>query len=1049
MGLSTRVVAALLFGSGFSALVYQTAWQRMFRLTFGASTAASAAVLAVFLGGLGLGGLLLGKRVERSRQPLVYYGNLELGISALAAVSPLLAALVHRLYLGLGGSQALGTGGATALRLLLTLVVIGPAAVLMGGTLPAAARAVVDEADKARRNLALLYSLNTVGAVFGALVGPLLLFGLLGNRLTIWGTVCINALVGVAARAIGRRASQSPEAAKVEPDATEPVPVAAHADMEGRLAYLAAGLVGFVFLGLELVWYRILTPLLGGSSLTFGLILACALAGIGIGGYLFSIRDPRKPVSLQLLGVTLSLEAVGALLAFAWGDQLAFVAAHLRPMLNLGFGYLIAGWVFVAAVVVLPASIVSGYQFPALFALLGRGREQVGVQVGRAYAFNTVGTLTGSLLVGMVLLPSVGAVPLWRGLAVALALLGAACAGYTLLRGAAFKTTLGAFALSALALLLSCTPGPGHLFRHSPIGAGRVLIADESPNGIRAIARRAVTTTAWSEDGVDSTVAIGVEGGLAFLVNGKSDGNVVHDRGTQAFLALLPAALHGKVKTGFVVGLGTGMTCGLLAKVPGVERVEVAELEPSVIEVARRATLANEGALDNPKVEVSIGDGRELLLTSSRQYDVVLSEPSNPYRAGVASLFTHEFYTAAASKLSRGGLFAQWLQGYEVDAATVSVAVHTMRSVFPHVTLWGPQFHDLILIGSFEPQSVDVERLRSTLQDPLFLKWQRRAWSMEGPEALIAHSLAPQGVLEKLFARLPVDVNTDDVNTLEFAFSRSAGRTDYKFMDDLQRTLGPTDYRPGTVGNVDWSRVEELRERGGFKQASEAPAGGSKVRAVVEGCGGRVSRAKALWPASAEPQDEVELWTKGYIAATDGSDEAPRIAERLAQDGFVAEALLINERFSDARGDIPKAVEQLIRAFDALRGAALPLCDANGRALRQARNLARRHPEHVQALLHAVARAPLAVYADESDRRTTMVQLGMQEPRLCVEALGDFRAQPRWVRQDLLFRALCLKGINAPDAAAAEADYLEFLAREPVALVTSSAPGTTDAAASE
>lgn len=1048
MGLSKRVVAALLFGSGFSALVYQTAWQRTFRLTFGASTAASAAVLAVFLGGLGLGGLLLGKRVERSSRPLVVYGNLELGISALAALSPLLADLTHRLYLGLGGSQALGAAGATVVRLLLTVVVIGPAAVLMGGTLPAAARAVVNEADKARRNLALLYSLNTIGAVFGALVGPLLLFGLLGNRLTIWAAVCINALVGVAARALGRRSSLAADAAPVSADVAV-VSTDAGSQLEARLAYVAAGLVGFVFLGLELVWYRILTPLLGGSTLTFGLILACALAGIGIGGYLFSVRDPAKPVTLQLLGVTLSLEAVGALLAFVWGDQLAFVAAHLRPMLNLGFGYLLAGWIFVASVVVLPASIVSGYQFPALFALLGRGRAQVGEQVGRAYAFNTVGTLTGSLLVGMVLLPSVGAVTLWSGLSVTLALLGAGCAGYTLWRGAALKSVLPVFGLSAFALLLSQAPGPGNLFRHSPVGAGRVLVASETRNQILASVRRAARGFVWSRDGVDSTVAIGVEGGLAFLVNGKSDGSVVIDRGTMAFLALLPAALHGKVKTGFVVGLGTGMTCGVLGKVPGVERVDVAELEPSVVEMARRATLANEATLDNPKVHVAIGDGRELLLTSPRQYDVVLSEPSNPYRAGVASLFTHEFYAAVASRLAKGGMFAQWVQGYEVDAATVSIAVHTMRSVFPHVTLWGPQFHDLLLIGSFEPQNIDVERLRGALQDPLFLKWQRRAWGMEGPEALVAHLLAPQGVLEKLFSRLPVDVNTDDVNALEFAFSRSAGQTHYKFMDDLQSTLGPTDYRPQLVGNVDWSRVEELRERAGFRQASEAPAGGSKVRAVVEHCGGHVTRAKALWPAAAEPLDEVELWTRGYVAATEGSDAAPAIAERLAQDGFVAEALLINERFADARGDVPKAVDQLIRAFDALRATALPLCDANARALRRARSLARKHPEHLQALLRAVARAPLAVYADEADRRTAMVQLGMQAPRLCLEALGDFRAQPRWVRQDLLFRALCLKGINAPDAAAAEADYLEYLGREPVALVTASAPASADAAASE
>jgi hypothetical protein len=273
---------------------------------------------------------------------------------------------VHHLYLSLGGTQTMGGVGATVVRLVLTALVIGPAAVLMGGTLPAAARAVVQEADRTRRSLALLYSLNTVGAVFGALVGPLLLFGLLGNKLTIWGTVCINALVGLAARALGRGGS-TVNVAVAEADGAGPSSApSANPEVEARLAYLAAGVVGFVFLGLELVWYRILTPLLGGSSLTFGLILACALAGIGIGGYLFSKRDAQKPITLQLLGVTLGLEAVCALLPFAWGDYLALVAAHLRPMLNLGFGYLVSGWVFVAAAVVLPASIVSGYQFPAL-----------------------------------------------------------------------------------------------------------------------------------------------------------------------------------------------------------------------------------------------------------------------------------------------------------------------------------------------------------------------------------------------------------------------------------------------------------------------------------------------------------------------------------------------------------------------------------------------------------------------------------------------------------------------------------------------------------
>ncbi len=1031
-----RVVAALLFGSGFSALVYQTAWQRMFRLTFGASTAASAAVLAVFLGGLGLGGLLLGKRVERSPQPLVYYGNLELGISALAAASPLLGDLTHRFYLALGGTQALGSLGATLLRLALTVVVIGPAAVLMGGTLPAAARAVVAEADKTRRGLALLYSLNTVGAVFGALVGPLLLFGLLGNRLTIWGCVCINALVGLAARSLGR---QLPAAAAAEPDGAE-APPARGAQLEARLAYVAAGVVGFVFLGLELVWYRVLTPLLGGSSVTFGLILACALSGIGIGGYLFSLRPAAKPVTLQLLALTLSLEAVCVLLPFAWGDNLALVAAHLRPMLNLGFGYLIAGWVFVAGVVVLPASIVSGYQFPALFALLGRGRQQLGVQVGRAYAYNTVGTLSGSLLVGLWLLPAWGAITIWRSLALALALLGCACAGYVLMRGVALRSTLLTFGLGALALLLSGAPGPGPLFRHSPIGAGRLSLAADSPNDILSRARRVANSTLWSRDGIDSTVAIDGENGLAFIVNGKSDGAVLQDRGTQAFLGLLPAALHGRVKSGFVVGLGTGMTCGLLAKLPGIERVDVAELEPSVTEVARSARLANENVLDNPKVQIMLGDGRELLLTSPRRYDLVVSEPSNPYRVGVASLFTREFYAAAASRLAPGGLFAQWVQGYEVDATTVSIAVHTLRAVFPYVSLWAPQPNDLILLGSFEPQILDMDRLGRDLRQPAYLKWLRRAWEMEGPEAILAHSLAPPPVLDKLFARLPVEPNTDDVNVLEFAFGRSAGDSRYLFLRDLFGTLASSDYRPRVEGPVDWQRVEELRMRLGFPSTEDAASTWPKARAVLHACEGKLNLAKAAWPAGVEPADVVELWTRANIAASDGTADAERYADALQGEGFVAEALLVRARLAETRNDSAAALGSLLGALDELRKTAAPLCRAGAHAVRRTVGLARKYPEQAALLLRALAKAPFAVYADDRARRSAMLEIGRLQPKLCLEALGSFRARPRWQESELKFRALCLKGIGAPDAAAAEADYYRYLENEPASLGGSDEP---------
>lgn len=1032
MAPSLRVVALLLFGSGFAALVYQTAWQRMFRLTFGASTAASAAVLAIFLGGLGLGGALLGKRVERSTRPLTYYGNLELGITGLAALSPFLGAGAHSLYLSLGGSQALGLPAATLLRLLIAALVIGPAAVLMGGTLPAAARAVVGERDASRGGLALLYSLNTVGAVVGALVGPLLLFGLLGNQLTLWGAACINALVALAARGLGRRAPEVPvEAAPTAEHEPKRESAPPGAPVPAAMIYGAAGLVGFVFLALELVWYRVLAPLLGGSSLTFGLILACALAGIGIGGYLFSRRPPGSGATLELLGLTLSLEAACVLLPFAWGDDFALLAAHLRATANLGYAHLLGVWVLIAAVLVLPASIVSGYQFPVIFSLLGRGRAQVALQVGRAYAFNTIGTLSGSLLIGFLLLPSLGALTLWRGLAQALAVFGVACAGLAWRRGASARAVAAPAIVAAVALALSLADGPGALFRHSPIGAGRLKIAGLTPNQIRELRQRTTSDILWERDGVESSVAISGANGLAFIVNGKIDGNIIGDRGTQTMLGMLPAALHGNVKSAFVVGLGTGMSCGLLGKVAGVERVDVAELEPAVLEMARRSSSVNGDVLRNSKVHLLQGDGRELLLTSKRSYDVIVSEPSNPYRAGIASLYTQEFYAAAASRMSKRSLFAQWLQGYEVDATTIATAIRTLRAVFPYVSMWGPQGDDLLLIASFEPPRLDIERLRAVTATPHYRNWMRRAWDMEGVEGLVAHHLAPPKLAEQLAASVPAQVNTDDVNVLEFAFARKTGQ-EYSIIEDFFQTVRGDETRPAVNGELDWKLVDELRHRAGFA-APSAPPPSAKTQAVLASCGGQPRRATELWPDPTEPSDLIEVWVAGWIRAAKGEDSALTLADQLEREGFVAEAFMVRMRLAQYQKNYAQQLSHLERVFDELRRTPLALCDTSQRALRMVPSLFSRLPERAPDLMRALAKGPFAIYTGEEARMSALTRMAgaMPTPQLCLEALGRFRANPAW-RLDLLgTRADCLARAGAPDADAAVADLERFLAHDP------------------
>jgi predicted membrane-bound spermidine synthase len=1031
MGSSVRRVALLLFGSGFAALVYQTAWQRLFQLTFGSSTSASAAVLAIFLGGLGVGGLVLGRRVERSEKPLLFYAHLELGIALWAGLTPLLRDAVHFLYLVLGGTHSLGSLGATVVRLVLAALVIGPASVLMGGTLPAAARAVVTNADAGRRRLAVLYALNTVGAVAGALAGPLLLFGSIGTRRTLWAAVALNLAVGLAARLLGQNA---PPIAAAHADAN-PGETADTGKASRRAtiwAYITAATAGFGFLTLELVWYRVLSPVLGGSSITFGLILATALFGIGIGGFVFALRAGDRPATIELLATTLAVEALAVLVPFAWGDDLAFVAAHLRHMGNLGFSYLVGGWAFVAAVVVLPASIVSGYQFPALFALLGRGRASVGRQVGEAYAFNTVGTLLGSLLAGFVFLPTLGAVGTWRSVAVLFALLAVAGAALAWHAERSFSRIALPLAVAGAALLFSTSQGPGAVFRHSAVGAGRVELAQLSTNQVETLRRQTEDATIWERDGVESSVAINVLNGIAFIVNGKSDGAVVDDRGTQAFLGLIPAALHRNPKRAFVVGLGTGMTAGLLGREPGIEAVDVVELEPSVVEVARRASSANDDVLHNPRVHLAIGDGREVLLTNRRTYDIIVSEPSNPYRAGVAALFTREFYEAGAARLAPGGLFAQWMQSYETDGRTISIVLRTLRSVFPHVSVWSPGGSDLVLIGSQTPQIVDAERLRRVVAEPHYLDWMRRAWNMEGAEGLLAHHVVPPRAIAALVDRVPAPVNTDDENALEFAFGRHLGDTSYSALRDFWSSLEPPSRRPATTGAVDWALVDDQRYRIDWRGYTGPPAS-PRALATSIGCGGSLTRAEKVWPAGAEPQDLVESWVVGSIEAIHGSDAALGRAQTLESAGFQAEAFLIRSRYAEAHGDLDAAVGLLARAFAALRAKALPLCDATTRALNRARALAGSIPTRAPELLRTVATAPFAVLQSELYRHSTREIIGMrsQDPKLCAEAFSERFGRPTWTFPPLEARARCLYRVRSPDAPFAQSELDLFLANEP------------------
>ena len=1068
-----RRVALLVFGSGCCALMYQVAWLRLLRLVFGASTAASGAVLAIFLGGLGLGAAALGRRADSARNPLRLYARLELGVAVVTALSPFFIALVRSAYIALGGSLALGIVGGTAVRLLLSAVVLGLPTFLMGGTLPAVVCAAEYAADARRRNLGVLYGMTTLGAVAGALWTTFVSLERFGTRATIWSASALNltvalaalglaerlvvaaaaevqdlrlsrakAIVGAANRAQGAPLAGFPptppgdlitrrrggDRRSLPPDAAVPV----------WLVLVASGVVGFAFLLMELVWYRMLTPLLGGTSYTFGLILAVALLGIGVGGFAYAAGWQRYRPTLTAFAVTCACEAFGIALPYAFGDRVAWFALAQRQGITAFAGF-VRGWLLVTLGVVFPAAAVSGYQFPLLVGLLGSGERSVGEHVGWAYATNTLGAIVGALAGGFGLLPLLSAPGLWRAVVCLLAAL--AMAVLYAARGASEpRRVVPAIIAGVAAVALCAAQGPTAFWRQSGIGAGRVLATPADLNAFRAAVQQRQFEVLWEAEGVESSVALTRHNGIAFTVNGKADGNALGDAPTQIMLGLIPAILHSHPTRALVVGLGTGETAGWLAQVPSIEAVDVFELEPAILHVAAACALANQNVLANPKVHIVFGDARELLQTASATYDVIVSEPSNPYRAGTASLFTREFYEAVATRLAPGGAFVQWVQAYEVRADALRSVYATLGAVFPSVETWEmvlgqdlafvarrkPVVHDLALVG----ERVGTEPYRSAL-----------AWvsSVGGIEGLYTGFVANGSFPAEFLRASAAPLNTDDRTVLEFEFARTLGQRQHVDAQTDLRDVAAAhgeDHPLLNNGTINWDMVNELRDVRALAEGSPRlltvasdPAVNARALARRAYGGTAFAEARRQWFSQPEaPKTLGDLRMVAEILADGGDAQTMRYIEPLLS-WQPAEGGALLALWLQRTGETAAAVNHLVEAFQTYRDHPWANRALLNRALDLAVQIADEHPEFAEPLFESLSE-PFALRALDENRLQARVRIGLQPglERLCIAALAPFEPNVPWNQPTLQRRYDCYSHFQSSLAARAQADLDAFLA---------------------
>jgi len=741
------------------------------------------------------------------------------------------------------------------------------------------------------------------------------------------------------------------------------------------------------------------------------------------------------------------LEAAAVAATYAMGDRVAVLALSLLPLRAAGFVAQIGGWSIVTAFVVLPPALVAGYQFPLLIALFGRGRRDVGRQIGAAYAANTAGAIAGSLAGGFGLLPWLSAPGAWRLVALLLLALG----GWALLT-AVRRGQRGLFLsqMMTAGLVVGClmSIGPTAAWRHGGVGAGRVPANTlSSRNRLQEWMRDAQRRVVWDRDGVESGVALASTAlGYTFVVNGKIDGSARGDAGTQVMLGLIGALRHPNPTRSLVIGLGTGSTAGWLAAVPTMSRVDVVELEPVVLDVARASRAVNRDVMQSPKVHITVGDARELLLTTRETYDVIASEPSNPYRAGIASLFTQEYYRAAAGRMTDDGVFAQWVQAYEIDARTLRTVYATLQSVFPYVETWQTLDADLVLVARKTPRVEPLATLAARIAQEPYRTALAVAWRTTTVEGVLAHHLADPTLARAIGATPGVEINTDDRNVVEFGLARSVGRVADVVLPDVRNLADRLHAARGLISDPDrvaWSTVATAWYQFNTSAAeSEQDAGASASeharRAAIRTylVAKDVDAAKALWPAGEEPRDLNEIALLADIHASDGSEaarpylEALRVTQPTEADVLLAK-LLVRQRKMD---EAARLVEGVLAR---LRVDPWPLHSYKEQALGLADTVARTSPAMAARMLVAL-KEPLSLRAMDDARLQLAATMGLHidDGEGCRSPVGALDPYAPWTAAFLQVRWDCYRRTGDARAAGAERDLAQFLASEAMPLGT-------------
>jgi spermidine synthase len=705
--------------SGAAGLIYESIWTRYLGLFVGHDAYAQIIVLVIFLGGMSVGAMGISRWSERLKDPLYGYVAIEFAVGCIGL-------FFHEIFQGITGWVYQGVYPALAGSWMLTAAKWGiagglilPQSILLGMTFPLMSAGVLRlRASHSGRTLSLLYFSNSLGASVGVLIAGFYLVELAGLPGTLLTAAMLNLLVAavtVGVIAMARRNAVTPARDRAtDPAATSLIaasPTKKRTELERLLLFTSFGtaVASFIY---EIDWIRMLALVLGSATHSFELMLSAFILGLALGAWWIRSKADKLSDPLRTLGLvqwTMGMLAMATLPLYVFSFD--WIAALLATFARTDAGYV--GFTLarygLCLVIMLPATFCAGMTLPLITQTLlknGSGERSI----GSVYGWNTLGSILGVVLGGLVLLPLIGLKPM-------------------LIVGAALDMGIGALLLARAKPVLS---RPRRLMIGATLAAGGLIVVAASATKLEAnllasgvyrtgtIIKPGQREMKFYRDGRTATVTAARFNGtgvLSLATNGKPDASLstdwyracdsvtkpvalVADPATQALVPLVTLAHMPKAETAAIIGQGSGMSSHLLLGSPNLRQLVTIEIEPQMIEGSRVFYPANRRAFDDPRSHIVIDDAKSYFASEQRRYDLIVSEPSNPWVSGVSGLFTAEFYARVRRYLSDDGVFGQWLHVYELDDGLVLSVLAALHQNFRAYEVYLVPSGDLLVVAS-------------------------------------------------------------------------------------------------------------------------------------------------------------------------------------------------------------------------------------------------------------------------------------------------------------------------------------------------------------